>query len=89
MRHARSLGDVWVDTVANVGAYWRGQQILAAAPSSASGASTTWTWSLPPHFPPGNRCASRRATAARWRRTAGHWRAARRATTRLRSTPAR
>ena len=24
MRHARALDDVWVDTVANVGAYWRG-----------------------------------------------------------------
>ena len=53
MQHARSLGDVWVDTVANVGAYWRGQQILAAATSSASGPATTWTWTLPPHFPPG------------------------------------
>ena len=53
MRHARSLADVWVDTVANVGAYWRGQQILAAAPSSANGAATTWTWTLPAHFPPG------------------------------------
>jgi len=53
MRHARSLGDVWVDTVANVGAYWRGQQILAAAPSSATGAATTWTWTLPAHFPAG------------------------------------
>ncbi len=53
MQHARSLGDVWVDTVANVGAYWRGQQILAAARSSASGPVTTWTWALPPHFPPG------------------------------------
>jgi peptidoglycan/xylan/chitin deacetylase (PgdA/CDA1 family) len=53
MQHARSLGDVWVDTVANVGAYWRGQQIVAAAATSASGPATTWTWTLPPHFPPG------------------------------------
>jgi len=53
MHHARSLGDVWVDTVANVGAYWRGQQILASSPPSSSGGATTWTWTLPPHFPPG------------------------------------
>lgn len=53
MSYPRSLGDVWVDTVANVGAYWRGQQLLAAAPSSSSGAGTTWNWVLPPHFPPG------------------------------------
>ncbi len=53
MRHARSLGDVWVDTVANVGAYWRGQQLLASAPMSATGATSTWAWTLPPHFPPG------------------------------------
>ena len=53
MRHPLALGDVWVDTVAHVGAYWRGQKILAAAPVSSTDAGMTWTWSLPPHFPPG------------------------------------
>src|SRR5262249_47536036 len=51
--HAQSLGDVWVDSMANVGAYWRGQKLLTAATPSASGSSQTWTWTLPAHFPPG------------------------------------
>jgi hypothetical protein len=51
--HAKSLSDVWIDTFANVGAYWIAQKLfLAAMPMSAAG-STTWTWTLPPHFPAG------------------------------------
>jgi peptidoglycan/xylan/chitin deacetylase (PgdA/CDA1 family) len=53
IEHAKSLPDVWIDTMANVGAYWLGQRILSAAAPATSGASTTWTWRLPPHFPPG------------------------------------
>jgi hypothetical protein len=51
--HARSLGDVWIDTMASVGAYWRGQKIVAAATPAASGGGQTWTWTLPDHFPAG------------------------------------
>jgi hypothetical protein len=50
--HAKSLSDVWIDTFANVGAYWVGQKTLQAA-TPAQGASTQWTWTLPAHFPPG------------------------------------
>jgi peptidoglycan/xylan/chitin deacetylase (PgdA/CDA1 family) len=53
MSHAKSLGDVWIDTVANVGAYWRGEQVFSAVtPTSASG-ELTWAWTLPASFPPG------------------------------------
>jgi Polysaccharide deacetylase len=55
MRHALALDDVWVDTVANVGAYWRGQKLFASAKvssTSPTGGNTTWNWALPPHFPP-------------------------------------
>jgi peptidoglycan/xylan/chitin deacetylase (PgdA/CDA1 family) len=53
MSYPKSLGDVWIDTVASVGAYWRGQKALAAATPVVSGDRTTWTWTLPPHFPAG------------------------------------
>ncbi|ELZ27451.1 polysaccharide deacetylase [Halosimplex carlsbadense 2-9-1] len=49
--HATGLGDVWVDTVANIGAYWRGGQILSEAERTESGGETTWNWSLPDAFP--------------------------------------
>ena len=55
--HARSLGDVWIDSMANVGAYWRGQKVLAAVTPTVTAdkqtQSQTWTWTLPAHFPPG------------------------------------
>jgi hypothetical protein len=51
--HAKSLSDVWIDTFANVGAYWIGQRTLLAAMSMSAAGSTTWIWTLPPHFPPG------------------------------------
>ncbi len=61
--HAKSLGDVWIDSMANVGAYWRGQKVLASATSTTTAPppgdgqaqmlTQTWTWTLPAHFPPG------------------------------------
>lgn len=51
--HGQGLGDVWIDTMVAVGAYWRGQKVVAGAtPTTASGAQT-WTWTLPANFPPG------------------------------------
>jgi hypothetical protein len=37
----------------NVGAYWRAQKIVSAGAPTSTGATQTWTWTLPPHFPPG------------------------------------
>jgi hypothetical protein len=51
--HARSLEDVWIDTVANVGAYWVGARLVRDAVPNVSSGVTTWRWSLPEHFPPG------------------------------------
>jgi len=53
VNHAKSFGDVWIDSVVNVGAYWRAQKVFAGITPTTSGNSTTWTWTLPPHFPPG------------------------------------
>jgi peptidoglycan/xylan/chitin deacetylase (PgdA/CDA1 family) len=55
MTHARALGDVWVGTVVAVGAYWRAQRLLASSTPFVAGDRTTWTWTLPPHFPAGHR----------------------------------
>jgi len=51
--HAKSFGDVWIDSMVNVGAYWVGQKVLTNATSSVSSKGTVLSWTLPPHFPPG------------------------------------
>jgi peptidoglycan/xylan/chitin deacetylase (PgdA/CDA1 family) len=53
VNYAKSLGDVWIDSVVNVGAYWRAQKMFSAITPTTSGNSKTWTWTLPAHFPPG------------------------------------
>jgi peptidoglycan/xylan/chitin deacetylase (PgdA/CDA1 family) len=53
MSHGKSLTDVWNDTVANIGAYWRAQKLFATLTPTTSGSSSTWTWTLPANFPPG------------------------------------
>jgi peptidoglycan/xylan/chitin deacetylase (PgdA/CDA1 family) len=53
VNHAKSFGDLWIDSVVNVGAYWRAQKVFSAITPTTSGNSRTWTWTLPPHFPPG------------------------------------
>jgi len=50
--HAQSLGDVWIDTMVKVGAYWRAQNALSTVTPTTEGGSQTWTWTLPEHFPP-------------------------------------
>jgi peptidoglycan/xylan/chitin deacetylase (PgdA/CDA1 family) len=51
--HSKSFGDVWNDTLANVGAYWVGQKLLSSLTPTTSGEDKTWTWTLPAHFPKG------------------------------------
>jgi peptidoglycan/xylan/chitin deacetylase (PgdA/CDA1 family) len=47
--HAQSLGDVWIDTFVDVGAYARAKQMFDALTPN----NNTWTWTLPDHFPSG------------------------------------
>jgi hypothetical protein len=51
--HGKGLGNLWLDSVVNVGAYWLGQQMLASVSPSTGRNDATWTWTLPKHFPPG------------------------------------
>ncbi len=53
IHHAQSMGDVWIDSMVNVGAYWAGQKVVTNAASTKSGKNTIVTWKLPDHFPPG------------------------------------
>jgi len=53
MAYAKAQGDVWLDSVVNIGAYWLGQRALMAKAPVATADSATWTWSLPACFPPG------------------------------------
>jgi peptidoglycan/xylan/chitin deacetylase (PgdA/CDA1 family) len=53
IHHAKSLGDVWIDSMVNVGAYWAGQKAVTNATSTTSGKNTIVMWTLPDHFPPG------------------------------------
>jgi peptidoglycan/xylan/chitin deacetylase (PgdA/CDA1 family) len=55
MTHAKALGNVWLDSLVNVGAYWQGQKLLQAATPVTAAGKTTWTWTLPAHFPPGRK----------------------------------
>jgi hypothetical protein len=53
VQHTKTLGDMWVGTITDVGAYWRGQKAFSSATMMMSGTDRTWTWTLPAHFPPG------------------------------------
>jgi peptidoglycan/xylan/chitin deacetylase (PgdA/CDA1 family) len=53
VKYARNLGDLWLGTVASIGAYWRGQLAFQASHPVTSGTDTIWNWTLPEHFPPG------------------------------------
>jgi peptidoglycan/xylan/chitin deacetylase (PgdA/CDA1 family) len=51
--HAKGLGDVWIGTLRDVGAYWRAEKMLNDITPSDSSGTLTWSWTLPTHFPPG------------------------------------
>ncbi len=51
--HAIGLGNMWIDSMVNVGAYWRAQKVLSTVTPTTSGSDQTWTWALPANFPPG------------------------------------
>lgn len=52
MEYAKSH-DMWIDSVVNIGSYWIGERLVENAAKTQSGGVTTWSWTLPPHFPAG------------------------------------
>ncbi len=53
VQHAKSLGNMWIGTVTNIGAYWLGQKAFGSATTATSGSNKTWTWTLPSKYPSG------------------------------------
>jgi len=53
VNYAKSLGNMWIDSMVNVGAYWRGEMTVSKVTPTTSGTDTIWTWTLPANFPPG------------------------------------
>lgn len=53
VEHTKSLGNMWIDSMVNVGSYWLGQKAVSAATLSTTDGDKTWAWTLPPNFPPG------------------------------------
>jgi hypothetical protein len=53
MQHGKSLRDVWIDTMLEIGAYWRAQKMFSQLTPITLGRVTIWTWRLPDHFPRG------------------------------------
>jgi hypothetical protein len=54
VQYAKTFNDLWIDTMIQVGSYWRGQNAFNKATTSmTSGGGQTWTWTLPANFPKG------------------------------------
>lgn len=53
VNYAKGLGDMWLGTVRDVGAYWRGQKTFTSVTPTTSNGVTTYSWTLPANFPPG------------------------------------
>ena len=51
--YTKTRGDVWIDSMVNIGAYWMGQELLENATETRSKYATTLTWTVPSHFPAG------------------------------------
>lgn len=53
VEYVKGQGDVWIDSVVNVGAYWIAQKLLSSVSPTSSDGGSTWSWQLPANFPPG------------------------------------
>ena len=53
IQFAKAARSIWIDTMKNVGAYWRAQIMFSELTPQTSAGVTTWQWTLPDHFPTG------------------------------------
>jgi hypothetical protein len=53
VHHAQAFGDMWIDSMVNIGAYWAGQKAVTNAAVKESGGKMVLTWTLRAHFPTG------------------------------------
>lgn len=61
VRGQRDSGQVWIGTLLDVGAYFLAQRLVSGATPQVNGNRSTWSWTLPAHFPEG-RCLRVRST---------------------------
>lgn len=52
VEYAKSLGNLWLDTVRNIGSYWVGQKLVTKATPTTAGSDTLYTWDWPAFYPP-------------------------------------
>jgi len=52
VEYAKSLGDLWIDTVRNIGSYWVGQKLVTKATPTTTGSDTVYSWEWPDFYPP-------------------------------------
>ncbi|MFW6382409.1 MAG: polysaccharide deacetylase family protein [Haloferacaceae archaeon] len=55
IEYATGASDVWVDTVTNIGSYWRAQRFFEALTPAEEGDEVVWEWEPPDAFPEGQR----------------------------------
>lgn len=53
MTYAKSVGDVWADTMVAIGSYWVAQKALTDVQPKTVGKDKVYSWTLPDFFPPG------------------------------------
>lgn len=53
VKSVKAFGDLWIDSVINIGAYWRAQKLFSSLSPTISGTEMTYRWTLPAHFPSG------------------------------------
>ncbi|MGE5785586.1 MAG: polysaccharide deacetylase family protein [Myxococcales bacterium] len=53
VNNAKARGDMWLDSMVNVGAYWVSQKLFSTVTATTSGADRTYNWTLPTPFPTG------------------------------------
>lgn len=53
INYVKSLDNVWIDTISNIGAYWLGQRILDSTTPTTAGKDKVWRWTLPDNYPEG------------------------------------
>lgn len=51
VNQVKAFGDMWLDTVLNIGAYWRAQKMMSSVSPTTSGSDLIYRWTLPAHFP--------------------------------------
>ena len=49
----KAFGDMWIDTVVDIGAYWRAQKLFSTISPTISGSDMIYKWTLPANFPSG------------------------------------